>query len=1178
MDLKLRSLVILGILFFAEVFGQNSWHKVDGPYGGLVHPLAIDENDQLYAVFNNTLSTSTDQGRTWREIFANTATFRLGLDSYLYAESLDSGLYFSQDRGATWTLLPATIDHLTLDKMAVARDGTLFFADGDQLYVSFDRALRWTPAASSIKGNASFVCVSELDHLYVFGNEKLFFADNNPDSLKLVLQADDTIQTVLENSRGDIFVSVAGNTLGSILKSTDGGGTWTRTSLPFAQSLHESPQGWLLGASAARPGNSFISTNGGASWNAVNINMPIYSFVVSTNGKIYAASDGLFVSNNSGGSFTNISPSSAAVFRVISDAKDRLFCITGIDKRYSRFWYADAGATSWTEIDKKNTLGQPLTFFDARFVADDRLWLLLGYGADAVSMCKLYESRDGGRTWSAKRTLNAGAAGFDVDRQSGTIYFWGQGEKYSYRTDDFGASWIPAMLPFEIGALHAASDGLVFGYSAADARTVSRLYRSFNKGDKWDDTSTPIDDGGIANLHVDRFGHVYKLTAVERDGTFHLSSIWKSGDYALNYSDVTPSAGVLLEPSTTMFTMFSDANGALYVRASHAISITRDNGNSWNDIYSSATAAIHCVHSTNSVDVYIGSMSAGILKTEQPVVSFKPRMVERLEMPAVARTYGVNWVDYDADGFDDLFLVNEGPNILYRNNRDGTFKRITAGSIVTDDEDSRSATWGDYNDDGYPDCFVANSNKTHFNSLYRNNGDGTFKKITSGNIVEDYGDYRGCAWVDVDNDGDLDLYVTGISDSYRNILYLNDGTNHFTKSQDAVIGELSDKTYNCGWADFDNDGDLDVYLANEGDDRLFEQVRPGQFVQLNSERIATNSGAAVSCSWGDYDNDGYVDLFVANYNAANCLYHNNRGRSFTKITAPGISTDAKISKGSGWADYDNDGDLDLFVCNRNSFLFYVNDGYGNFTQTAGQFFFHAGNSLSLAWGDAENDGDLDLAIASYDQQTLIYENILGMGNWLKIKCVGNNAANRSAIGATIKVVTTSNNQRVMQTRHISSQTGHAAQNSLIAHFGLGSAAKVDSIIIGWPSANKRQVLAEKSANQKITVVETASAAVDAGPHRTAPRAFLLLQNYPNPFNPSTTIRFDLPEKTHVQLVITDVRGRLVKTLLNDATPAGSYAIQWHGDDEMENDVASGLYFYRIQTARFAACAKMTLLR
>ncbi|MBN1465911.1 VCBS repeat-containing protein [candidate division KSB1 bacterium] len=1172
MDFKIHSLVVLGVLFFADVFAQNSWHDIESPCGGLLHPLAIDADDVLYAVFNNSLSLSSDQGQTWRVLFAKAATFRLGLDACLYVQDLDGKLYFSADRGETWKKLPETIAHLTLNKMAVARDGTLFFVDGDALYVSDDHALQWSPR--SLNGTVSSVCVTPSDHLYVYGDERLYSANQNADSLKLVLQAGDSIHTVLESSTGEIFVAVAGDESGHILKSADAGQTWTRTDLPFAHSLYESPQGWLLGAgfsNGGRRGTSFISLSGGTSWQAVDINLPIYAFAVNRDGKIFAGSDGLFVSTDNGVSFANISPQQARVFRIISDSRDRLFCVTGIDERYSRYWHSDDQGTSWTEIDRKNTLDQPLAFFTARFITNDRLWLLLGYGVEAVSTCTLYESRDGGRTWSSKRTLNAAAAGFTVDAKLGVIYLWARGEKYCYRSENYGVSWIPLTLPFEIGGLHAASDGLLFGYAVADAGRKSRLYYSFDKGDQWEERAMPFEEG-IADLHVDRFGHIYKLTAAAQDGAFSLLSILHSGDYGENYIDVTPTSSALLAPSTVMFSMSGDPNGALYVSGSQAISTTRDDGDSWRDIYSSAElSAIQCVHSTNSVTIYAGSASHGILRTERPAPRFQPRIVDRLEMPDIARTYGVNWVDYDADGFDDLFLINEGPNILYRNDRDGTFTRITEGTIVTDDEDSRSATWGDYNDDGYPDCFVANSGKTLYNSLYRNNGDGTFRKITSGNIVEDFGDYRGCAWADFDNDGDLDLYVTEVSAEFSNILYVNDGTNHFSKSQDRVIGEPSDKTYTCGWADFDNDGDLDIYLANEGDDRLFEQVRPGEFLQVGSDRMAPNSSSAVGCSWGDYDNDGYLDLFVVNYDAANCLYHNNKGRSFTKRIVPGIDAESHISKGSGWADCDNDGDLDLFVCNRNSYLFYLNDGHGDF-QPQEELFFHAGNSLSLAWGDLENDGDLDLAIASYDQQTLIYENVLSGGNWFKIKCVGNNAANRSAIGARIKLTTTAT-----QIRHVAAQTGHAGQNSAIVHFGLGAAAKVDSIIIDWPSRNDRQVMTNKNANQKITVVEAGTAAVEQS-SRAVPHAYHLSQNYPNPFNPATEIRFDLPKSAHVKLVIYDVRGYSVKTLVNETKSAGSFAMAWNGDDDRGNPVPSGLYFYTMQTDHFTACRKMTLLR
>jgi hypothetical protein len=158
-----------------------------------------------------------------------------------------------------------------------------------------------------------------------------------------------------------------------------------------------------------------------------------------------------------------------------------------------------------------------------------------------------------------------------------------------------------------------------------------------------------------------------------------------------------------------------------------------------------------------------------------------------------------------------------------------------------------------------------------------------------------------------------------------------------------------------------------------------------------------------------------------------------------------------------------------------------------------------------------------------------------------------------------------------------SQTSHAAQNSLIQHFGLGAATKVDSIIIAWPSG-KRQVLTDKSANQKITVVESGSAAVAANGTLARPQNYALKANYPNPFNPATTIEYHISAKTHVKLAIFDANGQYVTTLINDVKSAGTYSAVWNGKNDSGTMVASGLYFYKMMTSDYESAGKMTLLR
>jgi hypothetical protein len=252
---------------------------------------------------------------------------------------------------------------------------------------------------------------------------------------------------------------------------------------------------------------------------------------------------------------------------------------------------------------------------------------------------------------------------------------------------------------------------------------------------------------------------------------------------------------------------------------------------------------------------------------------------------------------------------------FYHNNGDGTFTKITNIAIVTEISEVRGCSWGDYDNDGNLDLFVSNGGDQN-NFLFRNNGDGTFMKITTGAIVNDGGDSRSCAWADYDNDGDLDLFVANAGNQ-NNFFYENNGDGTFTKITTGVIVTDGGNSQGGSWADFDNDGDLDLFVTNYGQNNfLYRNNGDKTFTKITNGAIVSDVGNSYGSSWGDYDNDGDLDLFVANHKGLGFLYSNNGDSTFARITNqidPIVATDD--SRGCMWADYDNDGDLDLFVAN-----------------------------------------------------------------------------------------------------------------------------------------------------------------------------------------------------------------------------------------------------------------------
>ncbi|MCG8329049.1 MAG: FG-GAP-like repeat-containing protein [Chitinophagales bacterium] len=429
--------------------------------------------------------------------------------------------------------------------------------------------------------------------------------------------------------------------------------------------------------------------------------------------------------------------------------------------------------------------------------------------------------------------------------------------------------------------------------------------------------------------------------------------------------------------------------------------------------------------------------------------------------------WAVAWGDYNADGFDDLFITSydaNSPNQLLRNEGDGTFSPILIAPFTTDLASSLAASWGDYDNDGDLDLYVANNIGTP-NFLYRNQGNDLFVKVLNDDCVNDLGYAHGCSWVDYDNDGWLDIFVATYFSTQFNILYHNNADGTFSQAGDNAIALEAGNSVAGIWGDYNNDLLPDLFVANTNGNAnsLYQNMGNGQFLRINSGAIVTDINHSVGGSWGDYDNDGDIDLFVANAaNQANNLYRNDGNGSFTKVNAGELTSLEAHSHGSTWLDYDNDGWLDIYIANdqgQANALFH-NNRNGQFTLIENASLKQLHSSFGVGWSDYDKNGSLDLFVANRagDNNLLISNDRAACSNYLCIQLEGS-SSNRSAIGAAVKVKANIYGESIWQHRVIEGQSGGGigGQNSQSLHYGLGNADKVDSVIVIWPSGYEQAI-------------------------------------------------------------------------------------------------------------------------
>ena len=515
--------------------------------------------------------------------------------------------------------------------------------------------------------------------------------------------------------------------------------------------------------------------------------------------------------------------------------------------------------------------------------------------------------------------------------------------------------------------------------------------------------------------------------------------------------------------------------------------------------------------------------------TEKAGISFQHVSSPEKKYIVESMSGGVALLDYDNDGYLDIYLINsltadmvktnqKTRSALYRNNRDNTFTDVTVKAGVGDIGWGMGVATGDYDNDGFTDIYVTCLGP---NRLLRNTGKGTFTDETQKAGVTDPRWSTGAAFVDYDNDGKLDLFVAnyvdfdvnnlpefgkGRSCQFKGIpvqcgprglkgagdtLYRNNGDGTFTDvSKKAGVSD-PDGYYGMAiiCSDFDEDGLVDIFVANDSvPNFLYRNNGDGTFKDIGfpSGTAVNENGSeqgSMGVTLGDYDHDGRLDLFITNFDDDyNTLYHNDGRGSFTDVsfaTKVAAVSLPYVGWGTKFFDYDNDGWADLLVVNGHVYpqlptykqrnLMHRNNGDGTFSEVGAQLgapFAEKRTGRGAGFGDIDNDGDVDVIINNLDGSPQLLRNDGGnANNSVLIKLIGVKS-NLDAIGARIRVVSGD----LKQVEEVYSGATYISQNDLRLHFGLQKRTKIDLIEVRWPNGAVEKIK-DVNANKILTIKE-----------------------------------------------------------------------------------------------------------